>query len=119
MGRRLKGKWLNSGQEKLALEQYHEPEENWLDAKKKTYGYRERDEDKRIEFIEHVSTLNKEALVYLDEAGMDSRADYEYGWNKQGERFHALKSGKREGRVNMIAALCNQNLLAPFTVEGV
>jgi hypothetical protein len=88
-----------------------------LTRKKKTYGYRERDEDKRIEFIEHVSTLNKEALVYLDEAGMDSRADYEYGWNKRGERFHALKSGQRSGRVNMIAALCNQNLLAPFTVE--
>ena len=35
-----------------------------------------------------------------------------------GERFHALKSGRREGRVNMIAALCNQNLIAPFTVEG-
>jgi transposase len=54
----------------------------------------------------------------VDEAGIDSREDYEYGWNKRGERFHALKSGKREGRVNMIAALCNQNLLAPFTVEG-
>lgn len=49
---------------------------------------------------------------------MDNREDYEYGWNQRGERFHALKSGKREGRVNMIAALCNQNLLAPFTVEG-
>jgi hypothetical protein len=48
----------------------------------------------------------------VDEAGMDSREDYEYGWNKRGERFHALKSGKREGRVNMIAALCHQNLLA-------
>ncbi len=35
-----------------------------------------------------------------------------------GQRFHALKSGRREGRVNMIAALCNQNLIAPFTVEG-
>lgn len=44
--------------------------------------------------------------------------EYAYGWNKQGERFHALKSGRREGRVNMIAALCNQNLSAPFTVEG-
>jgi len=33
------------------------------------------------------------------------------------ERFYALKSGKREGRVNMIAALCNQKLLARFTVE--
>lgn len=49
---------------------------------------------------------------------MDNRDGYGYGWNQQGERFHALKSGRREGRVNMIAALCNQNLIAAFTVEG-
>ncbi len=49
---------------------------------------------------------------------MDNRDEYEYGWNKKGQRFHALKSGRGEGRVNMIAALCNQNLIAPFTVEG-
>lgn len=49
---------------------------------------------------------------------MDSRDEYDYGWNSKGQRFHALKSGRREGRVNMIAALCNQNLIAPFTVEG-
>lgn len=44
--------------------------------------------------------------------------EYSYGWNQRGQRFHALKSGRREGRVNMIAALCNQKLIAPFTVEG-
>ena len=49
---------------------------------------------------------------------MDSRDQYAYGWSDLGERFHALKSGRREGRVNMIAALCNQKLIAPFTVEG-
>jgi len=49
---------------------------------------------------------------------MDNREDYEYGWNDKGQRFHALKSGRRQGRVNMIAALCDQNLIAPFTVEG-
>jgi hypothetical protein len=49
---------------------------------------------------------------------MDNRDEYAYGWNERGQRFHALKSGRREGRVNMIAALCNQNLIAPFTVEG-
>ena len=43
--------------------------------------------------------------------------EYDYGWNEKGQRFHALKSGRREGRVNMIAALCNQNLIAPFTIE--
>ncbi len=56
--------------------------------------------------------------MYLDESGMDSRDEYNYGWNEKGQRFHALKSGRREGRVNMIAALCNKNLIAPFTVEG-
>ena len=49
---------------------------------------------------------------------MDNREDYGYGWNSQGERFYADKSGKRQGRVNMIAALCEQSLFAPFTVEG-
>jgi len=49
---------------------------------------------------------------------MDSREDYSYGWNAQGNRFYVLKSGIRQGRVNMIAAYCEGELLAPFTVEG-
>jgi hypothetical protein len=45
--------------------------------------------------------------------------EYDYGPNQKGERFHSLKSGRRQGRVNTIAnALCNQKLIAPFTVEG-
>lgn len=92
--------------------------ENWLHAKKKTYGYRERDEAKRAEFVAQLAALPLEQIVYLDESGMDARDDYDYGWNEQGQRFHAFKSGRRTGRINMIAALCNQQLLAPFTVEG-
>jgi transposase len=49
---------------------------------------------------------------------MDNRDQYDYGWNSKGQRFHALKSGRREGRVNIIAALCNHQLIAAFTVEG-
>ncbi len=56
--------------------------------------------------------------MYADESGMDERDDYGYGYSKEGERFHDLKSGRRNGRVNMIAALCGKELLAPFTVEG-
>ena len=85
---------------------------------KKTYGYRERDETKRQDFIAQLSTLPTEKIVYVDESGMDSRDEYDYGWNLKGQRFHALKSGRRLGRVNMIAALCNQNLMATFTVDG-
>jgi transposase len=57
-------------------------------------------------------------LVYIDESGMDNRDEYGYGWNEKGARFHALKSGSRGGRVNMIAAWCHGELFAPFTVEG-
>ena len=42
--------------------------------------------------------------MYIDESGMDCRDIYDYGWIELGQRFHALKSGRREGRVNMIAA---------------
>jgi transposase len=59
-----------------------------------------------------------EMIVYVDEAGMDNREDDSYGWNPRGQRFHVLKSGRRQGRVKMIAALCNQKLMAPFTVVG-
>lgn len=49
---------------------------------------------------------------------MDARDDYGYGWCLVGQRFHALKAGRRQGRINMIAAYCQQQLMAPFTVEG-
>ena len=49
---------------------------------------------------------------------MDSRDDYGYGYAPKGERCHDLKSGQRCGRVNMIAALCDGKLMAPFTVDG-
>lgn len=86
--------------------------------KKKTYGYKERDEQKRAEFSGEIAKKEEEDLVFVDEAGMDSRDDYGYGWNEIGERFYDLKSGKRQGRTNMVAGVCNKELLAPFTVEG-
>lgn len=93
-------------------------EKDWVHAKKKTYGYIERDEAKRQVFLEQLATIDLDDIVYADEAGMDNRDDYRYGWNEQGERFYALKTGQRQGRVNMIAAYCRHQLLAPFTIEG-
>lgn len=49
---------------------------------------------------------------------MDERDDYGYGWSPEGERIHALKSGNRQGRVNMIAGYRGQQLIAPFTITG-
>lgn len=65
-----------------------------------------------------MSAYSCEQVVYLDESGLDRREDYAYGWSLRGERLFALKFGRRQGRVSMLAALCNQQLLAPFTIEG-
>lgn len=73
---------------------------------------------KRSLFKEEIAVYEPYEIVYIDESGMDSREDYGYGWNLRGQRFYALKSGKRQGRVNMIAAYCDGHLQAPFTVEG-
>ena len=56
--------------------------------------------------------------MYVDESGMDARDGYGYGWSPAGERVEGLKSGRRQGRINMIAAYRAGQLLAPFTVEG-
>jgi hypothetical protein len=60
---------------------------------KKTYGYRERDEEKRQGFLLKISQKKAEERVYIDESGIDNRDEYGYGWNEKGQRFHALKSG--------------------------
>lgn len=57
-------------------------------------------------------------IVDIDEiTGAIDRDEYSYGWNQGGQRFHALKSFSARGGVNIIAALCNQKLIALFTVE--
>ena len=114
MGIKPKWRWPHFGRGKLAHAQFHELYRKLACAqKKRLMAFQERDEVKRKAFIAHLSSVATAQIVYLDESGMDSRDQYDYGWNERGQRFHALKSGRREGRVNMIAALCNQNLIAP------
>ncbi|MBA2377489.1 MAG: transposase [Rubrobacter sp.] len=49
---------------------------------------------------------------------MDERDNYGYGYAPAPERFHALKSGRRQERINMIAGYRDRALIAPITVEG-
>ncbi|BAS59692.1 hypothetical protein NIES2135_07780 [Leptolyngbya boryana NIES-2135] len=88
------------------------------ESKKKTYVYRERDELKRVEFEERLKTKMDAELVYVDEAGIDNRDEYPYGYSKLGQRCDALKSGKRTERVSWIAALKQGKLFAPMTFSG-
>ncbi len=106
------------GGQRDAAEHQQCTEETGRESKKKTYGYQQRDELKRQEFQERLGSKLPLRIVYVDEAGIDNREDYPYGYCKIGQRFYALKSGKRTQRVSWIAALKEGNLFAPMTFAG-
>ncbi|WP_216595581.1 IS630 family transposase [Myxosarcina sp. GI1] len=105
-GENLTQQNISDGMEKLGI------------TRKKTYGYQERDEEKRKQFKEKLHQKSSNHLVYIDEAGFDNRDDYPYGYSPKGERCYALKSGKRNERVSWIAALKKGKVFAPLTFEG-
>ena len=55
-------------------------------------------------------------IVYVDEAGIDNRDQYPYGYSKVGQRFYALRAGKQTERVSWSAALKQGKLIAPMTL---
>jgi len=73
---------------------------------------------KRQEFQERLKSKQAHQIVYVDEAGIDNREDYPYGYCQIGQRFYEFKSGKRTERVSWIAALKEGNLFAPMTFAG-
>ena len=46
--------------------------------KKKTYGYKERSEEKRAQFVKIIATKNPDDLVYIDESGIDNSVCHRY-----------------------------------------
>ncbi len=64
-----------------------------------------------------IATKEPKNLVYIDESGIDNTEDYPYGYCQKGQRFYALKSGKKTQRISMIAALSERKIVAPLTFE--
>jgi len=92
--------------------------QNTCSASVESNGYQERDEIKRQEFQERLKTKTAAQIVYVDEARIDNRDEYPYGYCEIGERFHAFKSGKRIERISWIAALRQGKVFAPMTFTG-
>lgn len=86
--------------------------------KKKSYLYRERDEEAREEFKRELETYSREQVVYVDEAGINDTESYDWGWCHSSERFYADRQGHRTQRISTIAGWCDGEVLAPLTFEG-
>jgi transposase len=89
------------------------------DSKKKQTFYAESCPEKQLEFMEQLIEIPEENRVYMDEAGVDEKdCERAYGYAIKGERVYGQVSGKRHKRQSIIAALCNQQVIAPKVYEG-
>jgi len=87
-------------------------------TKKKTFGYKERNEETRQQFLEEIKKFPTKKLVYLDEAGIDSNETYQYGWAKKGERCYSQKYGGCQERVSFIGGLQKNKIIASMVFTG-
>lgn len=98
---KLSQRWLGFGAI-LVDKQFIEHLKYRIYKKKKIYGYKERNEEKRAQFANVIATKEPKELVYIDESGIDNTEDYPYGYCQKGQRFYALKSGKKTQRISMV-----------------
>jgi transposase len=75
--------------------------------KKKTFTYEEKDDDKRQEFLEKLSKVSLNMLVFLDESGIKTFVQRGYGRALRGKKIADTTRGKRSKRINVVAALFN------------
>jgi transposase len=85
---------------------------------KKTFLYAERDEAARTEFLNHLLTLPKHSLVFIDETGIDHTLRRSHGWGPCGQPLFGEKPGKRKERTSVIAALHHDGLKSAFCFQG-
>ncbi len=83
-----------------------------------TFGYKERKEEDRQQFIATLKQIDINKVVYLDEAGIDDNEVHESVWSKIGPRFFGKKPGKKKVRYSLISGLLANKIIAPFVFIG-
>ena len=56
--------------------------------------------------------------MFIDESGIEDNACLEYGWSLKGSRCYGEKIYQHTKRINIIAGLCNKQIIAPVIFEG-
>jgi len=89
-----------------------------LHAKKKTRIYKERNEEIRQAYSKKIEKIPAEALVYVDETGIDECLHRDKGRAKRGIKIYGRVTGRKYKRTNIVAALSCGQMLAPMEYEG-
>jgi transposase len=90
--------------------------ENFL--KKKICYYKERDEEKRKQFIEEMEKTAPEDRVYVDESGINKHLCREHARSLRGVPVYGSISGLKFARESFIAAKRGSQILAPLCYSG-
>lgn len=65
--------------------------------------------EKRDKYLEEISQVLKENMVYIDESGIDMSISRDRGWGLKSKKLIGKKSGKYYIRTNNIIAGLNIN----------
>ena len=68
----------------------------------------------RTHYLELISGIEKDKLVYIDESGIERNAVKDRGWGKKGKPLGEKRSSKAHHRINIIAGLVNNKSIAPL-----
>jgi len=94
------------------------PKKDRLFPKKKSQTYAERSEEKRQVYLEKITGIDAEKIVYVDESGMNDNDFYPHAYSPVGVRHYEAHPGHYTKRISMIGGLCHQNFMAPFMFDG-
>jgi hypothetical protein len=76
--------------------------------------YKERNEEKRQEFIAKIKFEDFSKIVYIDELGLKNSMTDEYGWSLRGTPVYGEKKGRATEKLNIIDGLSNGKILSPL-----
>jgi len=65
-----------------------------------------------LEYKERLDRIPREKRVYVDESGINTYLQREYGRSPRGEVIEDVKCGSKFERINIIGALCNKDYYA-------
>ena len=90
----------------------------WVYPQKKIKRYQEQDAVKVLEYLQAISEIPKEKLVYVDETGIDSYLYRTHCYAPKGIAAIGRVSGRKYRRVGIVAAQRNKHILAPLQYDG-
>jgi DDE superfamily endonuclease len=91
----------------------------WVSLEKKPFLYKEQNEEAKQKFLTALKKVTATSGVYLEEGGIRQDSLREFGWAPCGEPSGGRRTGTRQRRLNLIAALHDHTVKAPLIYEGV